>query len=433
MVDLMLPYAMRELREPSRHKAYYGGRGGAKSHSFAQELVIRGWERREMRWLCAREIQKSVSASVKTLLEDKIRLAKLGPREDGGNGFYKVTDTSISSADGRVEFLFMGLRTNPENIKSLEGLDGAWIEEADRVSQRSIDLLTPTIRKEGSELWWSWNRNNETDPVDKMFLGPDGPPPRSIVRKVCWYDNPWFPDVLREEMEWDKSRDMDKWLHVWEGEPVGHSEAKVFKNWTVADIDADVPEEAWNAPRLGADWGYSKDPAVLIEAYIFDRTLYFRREVYKVGCTIDDLPSLFAGTDKREVLRWGNRLGHKGLASVRRGHQIVSDSSRPDTIRYLKDRGFNIIGARKGAGSVEEGVEFLKSYDIVVHPDCVHTQDELTHYRYKEDPLTGEVLPILVDKDNHVIDSARYALENVRRSRKGRISICGGQTVPLVG
>ncbi len=423
---LSLPYAFRELRIPSRYKAYYGGRGGAKSHSFAQELVLMGSER-PLRILCAREIQKSISASVKRLLDDKIFAAGLGPTSGGGNGFYKSTDRAIVGGNG-TEFLFAGLRSNPDSVKSMEGLDFAWIEEANTVSRSSIQLLTPTLRKEGSEIWFSWNRKNKTDPVDNMFLG-GTPPPRSIIRKVGHQDNPWFPEVLREEMMWDKGRDRDKWLHVWEGEPVIRSEARVFQNWRVEDLDDQVPMGC--TPRLGADWGFSVDPTVLIECYVIGRTLYFRREAYKVRCTIDETPALFAGSDNVDPPRWPNRSGHEGMQSVRDRNQIVADSARPETVRYMKDRGFNIISARKGAGSVEEGVEFMKSYDIVVHPDCVHTADELTHYSYKEDKLTDEVLAVLADRDNHVIDAARYALENIRRACRGRIGIIPPETIVI--
>lgn len=424
---LRLPFAFRELRDPYRYKVFHGGRGGAKSHSFAQELVLRG-HKQPLRWLCAREIQKSISASVKQLLEDKIKEAHLGPVEDGGNGYYKITDRAITGGDGRTEFLFAGLRTNPDSVKSMEGLDGAWVEEANNVSRRSWDLLTPTIRKEGSEIWASFNRRHKTDPVDSMFLG-GTPPPRSLVRKVGWQDNPWFPAVLHEQMMWDKSRDRDKWLHVWGGEPVIRSEARVFQNWRTEDIDDQIPENC--IPRLGADWGFSIDPTVLIECYVWGTTLYFRREAYKVKCKIDETPALFAGTDTREPPRWSNVFVHPGLQAVRDNHRIVADSARPETVAYMKDRGFNIISARKGAGSVEEGVEFMKSYDIVVHPDCVQTADELTFYSYKEDPLTDEVLPVLADRDNHVIDAARYSLESVRKKSRATISLYGGEVIKL--
>lgn len=414
---IKLPHAFEDLWTPSRYKAWHGGRGGAKSHSFATALMLKAMDT-SLRILCCREIQKSIATSVKQLLDDKID-------EAGLRHAFRSTQYDITGVNGS-QFLFAGLRTNPESVKSMEGIDIVWVEEANTVSQRSLDLLIPTVRKPDSEIWFSWNRRHKTDPVDNMFLG-GMPPPRSIIRKVGHADNPWFPDVLRDEMAWDKSRDMDKYLHVWEGEPVIHSEARVFQNWHVEDVDHLVPDGC--IPRLGADWGFAVDPTVLVECYVFDRTLYFRREAYKVRCEIDETPALFAGTDGRDPARWSNTHGHPGLQSVRDGHRIVADSARPETISYMKQRGFRIIRARKGAGSVEDGVEFMKSHDIVVHPECVHVADELTYYSYKEDPLTDEVLPVLADKKNHTIDAARYALEDTRRSY-GTIGIIPPRAIP---
>ncbi|MEE8609021.1 MAG: PBSX family phage terminase large subunit [Nitrospiraceae bacterium] len=418
-MEVQLPEAFEFLFEPSRHKAAHGGRGGAKSHSFAAALVIKG-KQRPLRWLFAREIQKSIKASVKQLLDDKIR-------DLGLNDHYYSTDRGITGRNG-TEFLFAGLRSNPESVKSMEGLDGAWVEEANNVSNTSIKLLTPTVRKEGSELWWSWNRRSATDPVDKMFLGGE-PPPRSIVRKVGWRDNPWFPEVLQEEMAWDKRRDHDKWLHVWEGEPVVRSEARVFKNWRVDDLDHLI-EGGEHIPRFGADWGFSVDPTVLIKCYVIDRVLYFREEAYKVGCEIDETPSLFAGSDPIDPPRWKNTKGHPGLSGAL-GGLIVADNARPETISYMNNRGFTVKRAIKGAGSVEDGIEFMRSHDIVVHPSCKHIEDELILYSYKVDPLTDEVLPELADKNNHTIDAARYAVESARRKLRGRIGIIGGEAIPL--
>ena len=435
MPNMQIPYAFRELWEPSRHKAYHGGRGGAKSHSFADVLVARGYERKDFRWLFAREIQNSLNASVKKLLEDKIKAQGLGPKEEGGNGYYKITDRTITGGDGRTEFLFAGLRSNPDSVKSMEGLDGAWVEEANKVSQRSIGLLTPTVRKPGSELWWSWNRTSTSDPVDKMFLG-GTPPPRSIVRKVGYADNPWFPEVLSEEMAWDKSRDMDKYLHVWEGQPVTMSEARVFRNWTVDDIDHLVPTRC--VPRLGADWGFANDPTVLVLCYVFGRTLYIRSEAWKLKLEVDHTPSFWAGDDWRDdAPRWSNPNRFQGLADpfsannmpVVFNNQVIADSARPEIISYMKKRGFKVLASRKGNGSVVEGVEFIKSFDVVIHPSCTHVKDEFTHYSYETDKITEEVLPKLEDKKNHTVDSVRYALENIRRATGGRIGVMAPQTI----
>ena len=416
-VHRTIPAKFQGLYRPARYKGYHGGRGGAKSHSFADALVSRGVERRT-RWLCAREIQKSLSTSVHQLLVDKIVEQKL-------QSAYHITRDGIRGPHD-THFMFAGLRTNPDSVKSMEDLDGAWVEEADRCSQTSLDLLTPTVRKPGSELWFSWNRRQTKDPVDNLFLG-GAPPPGAIVQEVNWRDNPFFPKVLYDEMMWMKGRDRDKWLHVWEGQPLSRSEAKVFTNWTVDDLDNQIPEDC--IPKFGMDFGFSVDPTVLVKIYRFGRTLYIAREAYKVKCTIDETPSLMAGSDDfiPEKPRWKNPFGHRGIPGARK-HKIVADSARPETIRYLVDRGFNVIRSIKGAGSVEDGVEFMQAHDIVIHPSCTHCIDEFGYYKWKEDPITDEILPVLEDKNNHVIDAARYALEADRRRQRDTVAT-GGSTL----
>jgi len=416
VAKLEIPSAFAPLFEPARYKAFHGGRGSGKSHQFASALVLRGAQK-PTRWLCARETQKSLAASVKQLIEDKIEV-------HGLSSAYYITRDRIRGSNGTV-FHFLGLRNNPEAIKSMEGLDGAWIEEAETCSARSIDLLDPTLRKPGSEMWCSWNRRYETDPVDNLFLGGE-PPPGSVVRKVNWRDNPFFPEDLRVKMEWQKRRDYDKYLHVWEGEPLKNSNALVFHNWTIDNIDDAIPDNC--PPRLGADWGFASDPTVLVECFVVDRTLYIRREAWKIRAEIDEIPSLFAGGDRNQPPRWRNVNGHTGIESAHR-YQIIADSARPETISYMKQRGFNIRSAKKGPGSIFDGIEFMQSCDIVVHPDCTNVIEELGSYQYKIDPITDEVLPELAEKKNHTIDACRYALENVRRARTGRISIQAPQLI----
>ncbi len=207
MAKIQIPQVFQPLFQPQRYKAYYGGRGSAKSHSFAAALVLLAAQR-PLRILCAREIQKSIKDSVKRLIDDKIKACAL-------EGFYTSTETEIRGKNGSL-FLFSGLKSNIDSIKSMEGIDIVWIEEASRVSQNSLDVLIPTIRTEGSEIWFSWNPENELDPVDMMFRGRT-PPTNSIVREVSWNDNPWFPEVLKKEMEFDRLNAPQKYIHVWNG------------------------------------------------------------------------------------------------------------------------------------------------------------------------------------------------------------------------
>ena len=168
--------------------------------------------------------------------------------------------------------------------------------------------------------------------------------------------------------------------------------------------------------RCGADFGFSTDASVAVGVFIMGKTLYVRYEAYANHCDPDSLPSLFAGTDEREPARWLNLKGYPGIPNILRC-KIIADSSRPDTIRHLQKRGFTIHGAKKGPGSVVEGVEFMQSFDIAVHPSCKHTINELENYSYKVDPHTEEVLPAIDGKDDHCIDSIRYAVESLRRSK----------------
>jgi len=338
--------------------------------------------------VCVREIQKSLNQSVKRLLELKIEELNAGE-------FFEVQDAVIKSRRGTGRIIFQGMQNHTaDSIKSLEGYDRAWVEEAQSLSQQSLDLLRPTIRKPGSELWFTWNPRNENDPVNWLLRG-DNPPPQSVVIEVNFQDNPWFPDVLKDEMEYDKRRDPDKFQHVWKGAYLQNSQSRVFRNWCIEEFDA--PDEAIH--RLGADWGFSVDPTVLVRCHISGRKLYVDYEAYMVGCEITDTPDLFMQIPDSE--KW----------------PIVADSARPETISHMRKNGFpKIMSAIKGPKSVEEGIEWLKSYDIVVHPRCVHTIDELMLYSYKTDPATNQVLPILEDKKNHVIDALRYACEGVRRA-----------------
>jgi phage terminase large subunit len=207
-----LPDYAECLWTPARHYALYGGRGGGKSWAVADHLLIEA-ARNTLRVGCAREIQDTIRDSVKRLLDDRIEALGLG-------GYFDSTEKEIRGKRNDSLFVFKGLWRNPDGMKSMEGMDRVWIEEAARVSQRTIDILIPTVRKEGYALIWTWNPEYEHDPVDKMFRGPAGPPPNSIVRRVLWEDNPWFPHVLREAMEHMFASEPDRAEHIYGGEYV---------------------------------------------------------------------------------------------------------------------------------------------------------------------------------------------------------------------
>lgn len=393
-LEIKTPRWALPLLKPSRYKGAWGGRGSGKSHFFAELLIEEHICNPNQSSVCVREIQKSLSQSVKKLLEVKIE-------ELGVGQYFDVQDSQIKSRRGNGLVIFQGMQNHTaDSIKSLEGYDRAWVEEAQSLSQNSLDKLRPTIRKPESELWFSWNPNLHTDPVDQLLRG-DVPPSDAIVAKVNWSENPWFPAVLKDEMEYDKRRDPDKYLHIWQGEYQRNSESRVFRNWRIEEFDA-KPDDTL---RFGADWGFASDPTVLIRCFIRGRTLYVDYEAYMVGCEINNIPDLFMTVPESER------------------YPITADSARPETISYVKKHGFpRIMSAVKGPKSLEDGVEWLKSFDVVVHPRCKHTIDELSLYSYKVDKMTEQVLPVLQDKENHVIDALRYACEGVRRANTRRMN-----------
>jgi len=389
VLQIETPEVFLPLLQPARYKGAHGGRGSGKSHFFG-EMLIEECLIQPTRAVCVREIQKSLTQSVKRLLEDKINRLGVASR-------FRVLDTRIEVDNGGL-IVFQGMQNHTaDSIKSLEGFRVAWVEEAQSLSQRSLDLLRPTIRMPGSELWFSWNPSKATDPVDTLLRG-ETRVPNSIVVEANWSDNPWLPAELLEEKDYDQRRDADKYAHIWLGGYQRNSEARVFRNWRVEAFDTPADARFY----YGADWGFSVDPTTLVRCFTEGRTLYVDREVYKVGCEIDRTPDLFDTLDDGQARKW----------------PIRADSARPETISYMQRHGYpKLVPATKGQGSVEDGIEFLKSYDIVVHPNCRHTIDELTLYAYKTDPLTGEVLPVLADKKNHVIDALRYAVELLRGAK----------------
>ena len=366
----------------ARYRVLRGGRGSAKSWSIARVLILAALSSR-IRVLCAREFQKSIAESAHRLLADQIESLGLGR-------WFDVKAQSITSHTGS-EFLFEGVFANANKLKSLEGINICWIEEAATISNSSLEILIPTIRAAGSFFIINFNPEGIDDPVYKRFV--ISPPPDSLVDHLTFRDNPWFPDELRKEMEYLRGVDMDAFQHVWEGECRRQSDAQVFKGKYV--VQEFQPAEGWDGPYLGVDFGFSQDPTTLVKCWVENyRRLYIEYEAYGIGVDIDKTPELFAPVP--------------GATE----HVIRADSARPETISYLRQHGFpQMAGVDKGPNSVEEGIRFLRQFEqIVIHPRCTHAQEEARLYSFKVDRLTGDVLPDLVDRHNHIWDAVRYAL-----------------------
>lgn len=356
---------------------------------------MKGLESRK-RILCTREVQNSIKDSVHKLLADKIEYL-------GFSHLYNVQKEKIIGING-TEFIFKGLHRNEQDIKSTEGIDYCWTEEAQSVSRDSLRVLIPTIRKDNSQILFTYNLLNKDDPVhtDYALSGRDD----VLVIKINYDENKFFPSVLRKEMEWDKKHDMAKYRHVWEGEPRIISDAQIFAGKFVIDVFDSPKEDGDTVFYYGGDFGFARDPSTLVRCFIKDNDLYIDYEAGGIGVEIVELPQLFRlipGADK-----W----------------LITADSARPETISYLRNNGFQMRGAKKGQDSVKEGIEFIRSFDrIVIHERCKRTIDEFNYYSYKTDKLTGDILPIVVDKHNHYIDALRYALERFIRNESDDIVV----------
>jgi len=379
----------KALSQTKRTLCLYGGRGSAKSESIARALLYEG-NKSAKRILCCREYQNSIADSVHSLLKDIILECKFDD--------YDATEKYIKHKNG-TEFLFRGLKKESvSSIKSLNKISICWVEEAQYITRQSLNILIPTIREQNSKIIFTMNPENETDPVYTDYIL--GNKDDVIKCNVNWYDNPWFPDVLRKEMEWDRANDIDKYNHVWGGECLKHSEAQIMNGrWVVYEFDS--PNIQFDTVYFGADWGFANDPTCLIRCFIIGNTLFIDYEVGGVGVELDDIPAMF---DKIE----GSRK-----------FTIKADSSRPETISYIHRKGFNIRDAEKWPGSVEDGIAFLRSFDkIVIHPRCKNTITEFKLYSYKTDPKTGEILPIIIDKHNHYIDAIRYSMDGMVKNNK---------------
>lgn len=377
-----------------RYKIAYGGRGSGKSWAFGIMLLLRATHK-PIRVLCARELQNSVKDSVHTLLKDQIKRLGL-------EAHFVITDKEIRGRNG-TSMMFKGLRgmrNDASEIKSMEGVDICWVEEAQMISGASLETLLPTIRKPNAEVWFTMNPMMVQDPVYQMIVSP---PDNAVVRKVNWIDNPWFADTsLVAEKDYKKKVDYEGYLHVWEGECRSYSDAQILKGKYVVDVFEPMPH--WDVYQ-GADWGFSQDPTTLVRLYVHETYLYIHREAYEVGREIDHTPELF---DRVSDAHFSAR------AVITR-----ADPARPETISYMKRHGYpNVQSAPHWKGVIEDGIAFLRGFEkIIIHPECKHAIEEASLWSFKVDKKTGDVLPQVQDGNDHIWDAVRYALAPLIKRR----------------
>ncbi len=400
-----------------RYVVLYGGRGGGKSFELARSIILRlRSSEKPMRVLCCREIQKSIKESVYFLLAQAVY-------DLGLTHLFEILSTGIRRrySDGRCsEIFFSGIRNNIYEIKSMADIDICWVEEAGNVSQYSWDILLPTVRKQNSQIFISFNPTTEDSPTHRLFLS-DNIPEEDLLRiKINYWDNPFISQTLLNEMERMKKEDYERYLHHWEGLPLAISNAAVFKNkfkveainiLTLSEIDYMHNKKI--EYKYGMDFGFSTDPFACVECFIHGECIYITREIYWHNMENMDIVPV---------------IKQKMPELVKNRRKIYADSAYPATISQLAKvqihpsgeqlESLNIQGAVKGAGSVEEGINWLKSYQIIIDPSCKNTIFEFNNYCYMTDKDTGEIIPKVEDKNNHCLTG-----DTLIHTNKGLIAI----------
>lgn len=388
---VMIPQKMELALKPKRYKVFYGGRGSAKTRTVVSILIEKARTKFE-RILCCREIQKSIQDSSYQEIVDEI--SRRGLDEE-----FNILEKKITCYATGSTFSFEGLYRNQTKIKGYAGATIVWIEEAENISQKSWDYLTPTIRAAGSEIWVTFNPLQEDDPTWVEHVQPylesmvDGihESEHHIVIEMNYTDNPWFPDELEQERVKMMERDYDRYCWIWLGKFYDRSNAQVLAGkFTVKEFD--IPD-SYIEFYHGMDFGFSNDPSAVVQCFILDECLYITHEAGGVGIPLDDHGKLIDSIP-----------GAKD-------YKIRCDCARPETVNHLQRMGYDTISAPKWAGSVEDGVEYLRSFKhIYIHPRCTETAKEAKLWSYKVDSRTDDVLPKLEDKNNHYWDAMRYAL-----------------------
>lgn len=390
-----LPAALVKVLGPARGSYQYrvlrGGRGSGKSVGAATIAAIWGYAE-PLRILCVRQFQNSIRESFYAEIVDALELNPWLAEH------YTVTKESITGANGTA-FIFKGLDRNPQSIKSLAKIDLTIVEEAEDIPEQSwVNLEATVFRQPNSELWTIYNPRKENSPVDFRFIKNQSP--NTIVGTVNYSDNPFFPaglEVLRQRDQ--RIFDPSTYAHIWNGAYLTNSKSQVFHGrYEIKDFE---PDAKWTMVQ-GLDWGYSQDPTAMIRAYVNDECLWISHEAGTTGIELDDV--------------------HKIAAQIPDFHRYPTraDSAQPAMISHVKGKGLpRLEPAKKGKGSVEDGIQFIRSFRrVYIHPRCKRTLEEFNLYSWKTDRMSGDVLDVPVDAFNHWIDALRYALEPIMlRSR----------------
>ena len=404
----MLPTKHYKARIPERleplchhHALYvvYGGRGGGKTQSICQILLLKALSEKLL-ILCLREYMNSIKDSTHRTLVAQIE--ELGMRDE-----FEILKSTIVCKRTGSEFIFSGMN-HPESIQSLYGCNVVFYDEAQRCSQHSLDILLPSIRQENAEIIFSLNPHLTTDPVyEQLILG------KNAYNDVCcieinWPDNPWFPQFLRDLKDAQLRQDVAKYDWIWLGHTLERAECVIFNRPGQIQSYDFTPDPALWQPFFGADWG-SVDPTVLVKTWVWKEDLYVEYETFDVDIPIELITA-----------SWD-------LVPGSANQTIYADNSRPEIIKYLRRNGLpHLRPCKKWPGSILDGIDHLKNFQhIIIHPRCTHTLEEFSSYKWKTRKL-GDTEVIIPDepedKNNHCCDAIRYSQEPIILGRKQHMS-----------
>lgn len=382
-VTIQIPEEYKRLFDKDwREAAIYGGRYSLKSHTVARFLLLMA-RMDKIRVGCFREFQNSIADSSHQLLSDLIK--------NYGFNDFEITKNSIVNRITGSDFIFKGLWQNEQSVKSIEGIDIAWVEEAQTVSRESLEVLTPTIRKPGSRIIYTYNRLLEDDPVHTRLVI-EGRPDTLIINVN--YDIAikygMIPDVILKEVEDDKEKRPALYRHKWLGEP-NSLERKIYKDWQVIQ---EIPHEA-RLYRYGMDFGYSVDPTVIVAIYEYNGGFIIDEVVYEKELSNKSIADIFLNIDKALV---------------------IADSAEPKSIDEIRSYGINIIGATKGQGSVWQGIQFVQQQKVSVTARSAKTWKAYMRYLLREDK-NGRIInepDDAVHEWSNPMDAIRYGFNGAR-------------------
>jgi phage terminase large subunit len=385
--EILIPseYA-RLLDDDWREAAVYGGRFSLKSYTVACILLIRAMKSK-IRIGCFREYQNSIADSSHQLLKDIINKYNLK--------MFTVTDNSIINKQNGSDFLFKGLHHNIQSVKSIEGIDIAWVEEAQTVSEESIEVLTPTVRKEGSQLIYTYNRLRPKDPVHKRLVL-EGRPNTLIIHTN--YDVAekygFLPEEIKNEIEDDKRNRPGLYQYKWLGNPE-NTENLIYSGW--AEIET-IPHEA-RLVRYGVDFGYTIDPTAIIAVY-----------EYNGGYIVDEIA-------------YQRRLSNKMIADILNNQPkalVIADSAEPKSIDEIKLYGINIIGVVKGGDQKRQGIDYVQQQRISVTKHSKHIIESRENYIWAKDRDGNNINEPddTIHEWSNSMDAIRYAFDSLRPKKE---------------